>query len=217
MRRILRHRPSPALVVACLALTIALGGTSYAAITLPAGSVGTKQLKKNAVISAKVKNRSLLAIDFKRGQLPRGARGATGAGGATGATGATGPAGPFPVALPAGQTLRGWYWAGATAAAGFALATSEISFLYPLAAAPTAHFINQGDPTPAGCTGDVNNPGASPGHLCVFELSGLNAAGRNVTGPTGDGSTSKWGTGIFVRSTAAGSFWTRGTWAVTGS
>ena len=41
MRRILRHRSSPALVVACLALTIALGGTSYAAVTLPRNSVGT--------------------------------------------------------------------------------------------------------------------------------------------------------------------------------
>ena len=66
MRRILRHRPSPALVVACLALTIALGGTSYAAVTLPRNSVGTPQLKRNAVNSAKVKNRSLLGIDFKR-------------------------------------------------------------------------------------------------------------------------------------------------------
>ena len=221
MKRILRFRPSPAMVIACIALAVALGGTSYAAITLPAGSVGTKQLKRNAVNSAKVKNRSLLAIDFRRGQLPAGARGpqgATGATGATGAPGATGPAGPFPATLPAGQTLRGWYWAGGTAAAASHLATSEISFLYPLAAAPTPHFINAGDPTPAGCTGDVNDPGASPGHLCVFELSAVLAGARNVTGPTGDGSTSKWGTGIFVRSTGAGlSFWTRGTWAVTGS
>ena len=51
MRRVLRHRPSPALVVACIALAIALGGTSYAAVTLPRNSVGTKQLKKNAVNS----------------------------------------------------------------------------------------------------------------------------------------------------------------------
>jgi len=93
MRRILRHRPSPALVVACLALTIALGGTSYAAVTLPRNSVGTAQLKTNAVNSAKVKNRSLRAIDFRRGQLPRGARGLQGLPGATGATGATGAAG----------------------------------------------------------------------------------------------------------------------------
>ena len=63
MRAILRHRPSPAMVVACIALTIALGGTSYAASRLPANSVGTKQLKKNAVTSPKVKNNSLTGAD----------------------------------------------------------------------------------------------------------------------------------------------------------
>jgi hypothetical protein len=44
MSSLLRHRPSAAMVVACIALTIALGGTSYAVFKLPAGSVGTKQL-----------------------------------------------------------------------------------------------------------------------------------------------------------------------------
>jgi hypothetical protein len=82
------------MVIACIALAVALGGTSYAAATLARNSVGTKQLKKNAVISSKVKNRSLLAVDFKAGQLPRGAQGPTGPTGATGATGATGPIGP---------------------------------------------------------------------------------------------------------------------------
>ena len=43
MKRLLRHRPSPAMVVSLLALTVALGGTGYAAIVLPANSVGTTQ------------------------------------------------------------------------------------------------------------------------------------------------------------------------------
>jgi hypothetical protein len=38
-----RH-PSPALVVSVIALVVALGGTSYAAFTLPKNSIGTKQL-----------------------------------------------------------------------------------------------------------------------------------------------------------------------------
>jgi hypothetical protein len=41
-------------VVAYLALFVALGGTSYAAIELPAGSVGTKQLRNGAVTNAKL-------------------------------------------------------------------------------------------------------------------------------------------------------------------
>ena len=77
-----------------MALFVALGGASYAAIKLPANSVGAAQIKKNAVDSNKVKDRSLLATDFKTGQLPRGETGATGATGQAGATGARGAAGP---------------------------------------------------------------------------------------------------------------------------
>lgn len=69
MRAILRHRPSPAMVVACIALGVALGGTSYAAIRLPAGSVGTKQLKKSAVTSPKVKNNAITGADVRESTL----------------------------------------------------------------------------------------------------------------------------------------------------
>ena len=69
-------------LIAYVALFVALGGTSYAAASLPADSVGRKQLKQNAVTSQKVKNRSLLRVDFKAGQLPAGPRGETGATGA---------------------------------------------------------------------------------------------------------------------------------------
>ena len=94
MRRFGR-RPSPALIVACLALLVALGGTSYAAIALAPNSVGTRELKNNAVVASKVKNRSLLRVDFKRGQCcPPGRRGAQGLPGAAGASGPAGPGGP---------------------------------------------------------------------------------------------------------------------------
>jgi hypothetical protein len=59
MRRILRRLPSPAMVVACIALAVALGGTSYAAIKLPRNSVGAKQLQKNAVVATKLSERSV--------------------------------------------------------------------------------------------------------------------------------------------------------------
>jgi len=95
MKGILRRlRPSPAMVVACTALIFGLTGAGYAAGMLGPNTVGTKQLKKNAVISSKVKNRSLLSVDFKAGQLPKGAKGDPGAPGAPGAPGQQGPAGP---------------------------------------------------------------------------------------------------------------------------
>lgn len=89
---LLRHARSNA--VGYLALTVALGGTSYAAVALPARSVGPKQLKANAVTSAKVKNRTLRLKDFKVGQIPAGLAGARGLVGADGAKGATGAVGP---------------------------------------------------------------------------------------------------------------------------
>jgi hypothetical protein len=77
--------PSPALVVACLALAISLSGTAYAVSTaLPRNSVGTLQLKSNAVTSAKVKNASLLKTDFAPGQIPAGPTGPPGPAGASG-------------------------------------------------------------------------------------------------------------------------------------
>ncbi len=92
MKRLI-GRPSPAMVVACLALAVSLGGVGYAAVTLPKNSVGTVQLKNGAVTSKKVKNRSLVAADFKRGVLLRGPTGPSGAQGPQGAQGPKGEQG----------------------------------------------------------------------------------------------------------------------------
>jgi hypothetical protein len=86
-------RLSYANVVATLALMVALGGTSYAAFKLAPGSVGNKELRAGAVTSSKVKDGSLLARDFKPGQLPGGAKGTPGAMGATGPQGVQGEPG----------------------------------------------------------------------------------------------------------------------------
>jgi len=53
------------MIVAIFALVLSLGGASYASIVLPAGSVGTTQLKKNAVVGSKVKNGSLTTSDIR--------------------------------------------------------------------------------------------------------------------------------------------------------
>jgi hypothetical protein len=77
-------------IAATLALFIALGGVSWAATTLPKSSVGKKQLKSNSVVSKKVKDGSLAAGDFKKGQLPEGPKGPTGDQGPQGQPGAPG-------------------------------------------------------------------------------------------------------------------------------
>ncbi|MDX6690130.1 MAG: hypothetical protein QOG15_1587 [Solirubrobacteraceae bacterium] len=95
-------------VVGTLALFVALGGVSYAAVTLPAHSVGTKELKTGAVTSAKVRNGSLRTKDFRNGRLPRGAEGSAGADGADGTAGRPGANGaPGPKGEPGAPGAKG--------------------------------------------------------------------------------------------------------------
>src|SRR5687768_359201 len=116
-------RQSPALVIAGLALFVALGGGSYAALNSNSG--GDEVANK--------------AAKGKRG--PRGPVGPAGPAGLQGPQGPPGAAGSnasFPGTLPSGQTLVGTYAARATsngnltAPAGQVVA-ADISFSIPLA------------------------------------------------------------------------------------
>jgi hypothetical protein len=112
MDRLIAHRPSPAMVVACIALLVALTGTSIAAVQAVApNSIGTTQLKTNAVTTPKIRNRavtgakmaqnavtgarvlngSLTRSDFAANSLPAGPPGPTGQTGPPGPAGTIGP------------------------------------------------------------------------------------------------------------------------------
>lgn len=95
--------PSPALVVACVALAVSIGGTSYAVTALPLNSVGTAELKDGSVTSGKIMDGSLMAADFAADELPVGETGLPGVDGAAGPQGPPGPAGPQGAQGPAGQ------------------------------------------------------------------------------------------------------------------
>jgi hypothetical protein len=114
-----------AYVTSVVALFVALGGTSYAAITVTGksvvnGSLTGKDVKRESLGSRHVKG--LVARDFKGHRLPRGKRRPTGAAGAPRAAGAQGPAGPQGVQGVQGQT-------GPTGAAGAASVTTRSSAL----------------------------------------------------------------------------------------
>jgi hypothetical protein len=90
------RRPSPATVTSAIALFVSLGGVGYAAAT-----IGSAQIKDNAVASRDIKNRTINTKDINRKTIRslRGRRGAAGARGATGAMGATGATGAPGTAL----------------------------------------------------------------------------------------------------------------------
>jgi hypothetical protein len=89
----LRSRLTYANVMATIAVFVALGGSSYAAVTLTRSSVKGKHIAKNAVTSPKVKNGSLRRTDFRAGVLSPGPRGAEGPRGEQGPKGDQGAAG----------------------------------------------------------------------------------------------------------------------------
>lgn len=67
--RIPRVRLTYANIVSTMALFLALGGVSYAAVKLPANSVGEKQIKKNAVTGKKIKKNAITGDKIKAGTI----------------------------------------------------------------------------------------------------------------------------------------------------
>lgn len=75
MKRFHVSRPSPAMIVAIVALICALGGSAYAA-----GKIGSKNLKKNAVTTKKIKDDAVTGSKIANGAVTGGklANGAVG-------------------------------------------------------------------------------------------------------------------------------------------
>jgi hypothetical protein len=95
------HRPSPATAISLVAVFLALTGGAYAATKLPASSVGTKQIKKNAVTLTKIAPAARKALAGAVG--PQGLAGAPGAPGADGKQGQQGVQGPQGAEGPAAK------------------------------------------------------------------------------------------------------------------
>jgi len=95
MRRLVTQLPSPAMIVAVIALIAALGGTGYAASTLthgksPSASAAAKKKKKKKKKKRKGRRGPRGPRGFRGPVGPQGPKGATGAAGATGPTGPSG-------------------------------------------------------------------------------------------------------------------------------
>ncbi len=100
-----KDRMTYANVTASLALFVALGGSSYAALSLPRDSVGANQIRAGAVRSSEIHNGSVTTLDISK-QAKAALRGATGPQGPAGSSGA--PAARFFAAMTAaGALVRG--------------------------------------------------------------------------------------------------------------
>lgn len=66
MKRIAALRPSPALVIACIALFVALGGVSYGLAT---GSIDSREIADNTIRSKDIRNNSVYTRDIRNNDV----------------------------------------------------------------------------------------------------------------------------------------------------
>jgi hypothetical protein len=195
-------------VMATVAVFIALGGASYAAIKLPKNSVGAKQLKAGAVTPAKLNQASRSALV-----------------GPAGAAGPQGPAGPRGADLTGTQPLA----PGETQTGSFSAAAGEsngtvgrfmalsVSFPRPLASPlDSKHviYLKAAERTAPHCPGVGQ---AEPGFFCAY--AGLEDNASLIFGfenpETGSGGASRFGAIAFATTSTINQGSMGGSWAVT--
>jgi hypothetical protein len=145
-------------VTASLALFLALGGTSYAVVSLPNNSVGQRQIRTGAVRSSDVKDGSLDEDDLSRQARKelKGARGPVGAPGPSGAPAAT-TVRYFATVRSSGGAVRG----NSTSSRGLGSGKYNIGFAQPVTNCAFTATIGSTDATPP-----------PTGRIVVFEENG---------------------------------------------
>jgi hypothetical protein len=182
MKRALRARLSYANVTATIALFIALGGSAYAAVHLPKNSVGARQIKPNAITSAKVKDQSLGGKDINLstlGTVPSAANATHAASSDTAASANTSTTASGLAPLPSGKSESGAFAPSGGAAVG-SFAEEGITFPQPLASRiPDANveIIKEQMPLTSNCPGFGR---AAPNHLCLYEALTRSVSSQGV-------------------------------------
>jgi hypothetical protein len=231
----LRARLSYANVISSLCLILLLGGgTAYAATHLGPNTVGTKQLKKDAVTPAKLSAAAKKTLTDTIGRSgpagvigPQGApgeRGPEGPQGPEGKQGKTGEPGPLLATLPSGKTERGAFGMnGVFSSGGSYVNRSSLSFPIPLAGSEPiiSHTVPAGssNENDSICPGTVADPEAEPGSFCVYvaESTNINTLYPLPCDPQASecNTIGKFGGYLEVYSEYYGAWSASGTWAVT--
>jgi hypothetical protein len=209
-------------LVAYLALFVALGGSSYAAVRLTPGSVGTRALAKGAVTNANLAQNSVTSKNVANGSLTRadfksGILGGTGAASAPAKhkAGATGPAGPQGEPGPTGPAGRngGAYIGLTTRSTGAVGAPHGASTNVPLSGDTWTQQPGELDllagsvtvKTPPACTGSFGNALLInvDGKTTTFGVPPQIPASTSVTVPLLVGTLTEPASGAAHRITAA--------------
>jgi hypothetical protein len=209
-----RKRLTYANVMSSIAVFLVVaGGTAFAASQLGKESVGTKQLKKEAVNLAKINAAAKSSLKGATGLAgPKGDTGPQGPKGDRGEKGERGEPGPAVQVLPSGQTATG-VWAVSAANGG--LAMTAINFV-PKLQQPVLRanevYETEGQ-TSVRCPGVGQ---AQPGILCVYAgwENAVTFAGFLTPSKNSGEDAETSGVAFYLNSTEAQGN-ARGTWAYT--
>lgn len=224
----MRPKLSFANVMVVVLTFIVLGGGAYAATQLPRNSVGTAQLKNEAVTKKKL----------ARGVLRNQYKPPIGVPGPAGPPGPKGEAATIGGIVPTGTTLRGVAFSSSSSNTGGTNATGTgISFGgAQLASRPVAHLVPPETTPPSECPGTYETPEAASGHLCIYmrttvpteegqviisdptRASGFTNynVGTKATTVSGDGTVARFGFRLVFTQNTLNSAQFFGSWAVTG-
>jgi hypothetical protein len=238
MRKLARL-PSPAMVIALIALIVALTGTSFAsdAVSQISAVINGKKIKKHSIAGKALKNNTLTGTQInesKLGKVPKAkdADHATSADNATNAANAANAAALGGVgsanyqtfterSIPSGTTVTGAFGISLNATGSGTtntVLTQGVSLPGTASAVLTDANVNFGAGSGAGdvdaaCTGSAGNPTAPAGKVCLY-LSGTLGIGTSVVGNALPVGGSRYGFEVqATQADLATGVW--GTWAYT--
>jgi hypothetical protein len=197
-----------------------LGPNSVTPGNLGNGSVTSEKIASGAVIASSIKNGVVTSNKLQKGAVTGEKLAANAVGTTNIANNAVTSAklGPevlgTPTPLRSGQTLRGVFDIGGTAANAGDLARGSTSFQLPISGnAPAVTVLKKGQ-TSANCSGigSGSAPAATAGNLCIYLTEEANL--DESAGLVAENNT-RLGFGLAAKAKAAGEYTAYGQWAVT--
>jgi hypothetical protein len=178
-----------------------IGNGAITSAKLAAGSVLASTIKNGVITNNKLANEVVTATKLAKGSVTLAKLGDEVA--------------PLLGTLKSGQTLRGVFDVGDTAAAVGDLARSAASFQFPLTNPPAVTVLQKGQ-TSANCAGLGGGAGQTPaatgGNLCIYVTESVNL---DETTPLAAENNTRLGFGLVAKAKEAKPYFAYGQWAVT--
>jgi hypothetical protein len=177
-----------------------LGNGSVTSDKIAASAVIASSIKNGVVTNNKLQNESVSTQKLANGSVTNAKLGPE--------------VGPLLGALKSGQTLRGVFDVGGTAANAGDLTRGSASFQFPISGnAPAVTVLKKGQTTAnCGGIGSGSAPAATAGNLCVYLTEEVNL--DEGAGLTAENNT-RLGFGLVAKAKATGEYTAYGQWAVT--